>query len=235
MLEETPVPDLARVWADLGGTRVTRCRLRRSWATWGIVVAAVLTVALAVAGLAATKDGRSAERTGASSQLLEALATLPVAAEEARSGYARDLFPHWDDADDDGCNTRCEVLADQRRPDGLWLSAWDGYSTDDPDELQVDHVVALAEAWDSGAAGWSAARRDAFADDPANLLAVTASSNLRKGDKDAAEWFPSRAEANCLWASTVVRVKQRWDLSVDHAEAIAIGNLLRTCADGGDH
>ena len=77
----------------------------------------------------------------------------------------------------------------------------------------------------------ASAQRDEFADHLPNLLAVTATENLRKGDSDAAEWFPARAEANCLWASTVVRVKSRWSLSVDQAEHDALANLLQSCAD----
>jgi hypothetical protein len=171
------------------------------------------------------------DRTTASEALLAQVETLPVRAEAPRSGYERSLFKHWDDEDHDGCDTRCEVLTAQRRADGTWLSEWDGYVTTNPAELQIDHVVALAEAWDSGANTWSAAQRDQFADDPSNLLAVTAAENLRKGDKDAAEWFPSRAEADCLWASTTVRVKSQWSLSVDQAEHDALVNLLHTCPD----
>ncbi len=170
-------------------------------------------------------------RSSSSNELLDTLASLPVEAEPARTGYDRDLFPQWDDEDGDGCDSRCEVLTAQRGDDGEWLSEWDGYRTDDPSELHVDHVVALAEAWDSGAAKWTSGRRDEFADHLPNLLAVSAASNLSKSDKDAAEWFPARAEANCLWASTVVQVKAEWGLSVDEAEAGALGNLLRTCSD----
>lgn len=179
----------------------------------------------------AAVDSDAFERASATNDLLYVLASLTVEPEPARSGYNRDLFDHWDDDDGDRCDTRCEVLSAQRGPDGFWLSAWDGYSTNDPSELHVDHVVALAEAWDSGADEWSGIKRDEFADYMPNLLAVSAASNLSKSDKDAAEWFPSRAEANCLWASTVVRVKDHWDLSVDQAEADALGNLLRTCGD----
>ncbi len=171
------------------------------------------------------------DRAAAADQLLAVLATLTVEPEHARSGYDRDLFPHWDDDDHDGCDTRCEILSAQRLPDGSWLSAWDGYSTDDTAELHVDHVVALAEAWDSGADLWSPALRDELADYLPNLAAVSAASNTRKSDKDAGQWFPSRPEANCRWASTVVGVKQHWNLSVDQAEADALGNLLRTCED----
>ncbi len=176
-------------------------------------------------------DANTVDRSLATDTLLTTLASMAVRREEPRTGYSRDLFHHWDDDDHDGCDTRCEVLAAQRRPDGTWLSEWDGYSTTQTIELQVDHVVSLAEAWDSGANTWSAAQRDEFADYLPNLLAVTAAENLRKGDKDAAEWFPARADANCLWASTVVRVKSHWSLSVDQAEQDALGHLLRTCSD----
>jgi hypothetical protein len=159
----------------------------------------------------------------------ELLASLKVEPEHARTGYDRALFPHWDDVDHNRCDTRCDVLATQRRPDGTWLSQWDGYVTSIPGELDIDHVVALAEAWDSGAARWTAAQRDEFADFAPNLLAVTASENLRKSDRDASEWFPARSEANCLWSSTVVRVKAAWGLSVDQAEHDALANLVRTC------
>lgn len=93
------------------------------------------------------------------------VARLTVADEGPRSGYASTLFRHWTDVDGDGCDTRCEVLAAQRRtdlaglPTGGWLSIYDGYTTPDPSELEIDHVVALAEAWDSGASSWDAGQR----------------------------------------------------------------------------
>jgi hypothetical protein len=188
--------------------------------------------AVAVAGDDPSTTTSTERLVGAATpELLDALAALRLEPEGDRGGYDRALFPHWDDEDGDGCDTRCEVLGAQQRVDGTWLSEWDGYSTPDASELQVDHVVALAEAWDSGAATWPPDRRDAYADWVPNLLAVSAAMNLAKGDRDAAEWFPARAEANCLWASTVVRVKARWDLAVDTAERDALANLLRTCSD----
>ena len=181
--------------------------------------------------VAATGSEDAVVRTPRANALLGVLARLSVKPEQPRTGYDRGLFPHWDDDDGDGCDTRCEVLSSQRRSDGSWFSEWDGDTTSEPSDLHVDHVVALAEAWDSGAASWTARKRDVFADDTRNLLAVTAASNMRKSDKDAAGWFPSRADANCLWASSVVRVKSEWHLSVDAAERDALRNLLRTCAD----
>ncbi len=160
---------------------------------------------------------------------LARLDSLTVAPESHADSYDRALFPHWDDADHDGCDTRCEVLTAQRRPDGSWFSEWDGATETDPSLVHIDHVVALAEAWRSGAWAWTPQQRDDFADDHANLLAVSATSNIRKSDKDAAQWFPSRAAANCLWARTVVVVKQKWSLTVDPAEKTALTNLLASC------
>jgi hypothetical protein len=167
------------------------------------------------------------------------LAQLRVAPEGPRTGYNRNLFEHWVDEDGDGCNTRCEVLAAERHaslpglPGGGWISIYDGYSTDDPQELDIDHVVALAEAWDSGASSWDAARRRAFANDLGfadSLIAVTAASNRAKGDKDPAEWQPSNRDAWCVYATAWINVKLRWDLTADQAEVRALGNMLRGCS-----
>jgi hypothetical protein len=165
----------------------------------------------------------------AGSNALALLNTLAVAAEPTRVGYSRSLFPSWDDEDHDGCNTRCEVLAAERRPDGTWFSLWDGYVTPNSNELEIDHVVALAEAWDSGANRWSAEQRDRFADWTVNLTAVTSATNVSKSDRDAASWFPSRAASNCAFAEITVTTKSYWRLSVDPAEKSALTNLLRTC------
>lgn len=170
----------------------------------------------------------SVDRTSVAFEDLALLDSLEVEGEKT-SGYDRKLFPHWDDEDGDGCDTRCEVLTSQRQADGTWFSEWDGATESDTSLIHIDHVVALAEAWRSGAHDWTAKQRDDFADDRANLLAVTEASNVRKGDGDAGEWFPSRAEANCLWARTTVTVKAKWDLSVDASERSALENLLVSC------
>jgi hypothetical protein len=162
---------------------------------------------------------------------------LVVQPEGTDAGYRRALFEHWIDADGDGCDTRCEVLAAERRTDlpGLpsgWLSIYDGYSTDDPSELEVDHVVALAEAWRSGASTWDAARRRDFAndlDEPDALIAVTAASNRAKGDRDPAEWQPSSHAGWCQWALGWTRAKVKWGLTADAAEVRALRNILAGC------
>jgi hypothetical protein len=134
------------------------------------------------------------------------------------------------------------LIAESRRPvvlgtgcrvgSGEWLSIYDGYVTTDPTELEIDHVVALAEAWESGASGWDPARRRAFANDleePGALVAVTAAMNRSKGDRDPAEWQPPRRAAWCEFAGSWLRVKVKWDLSADPAEVRALRNMLQGC------
>jgi hypothetical protein len=105
------------------------------------------------------------------SRSASAIDQLVIAPEATGEGYDRDLFPHWTDDDSDGCDVRCETLQSERRtdlpglPGGGWLSTYDAYTTADETELEIDHVVALAEAWRSGASTWDAARRTAFAND----------------------------------------------------------------------
>lgn len=161
------------------------------------------------------------------SPMVVLLAGLRVEPEHPRTGYDRGLFGDWEGPS--SCNTRCQVLDDEQRDDGTWLSVWDGEVTSDPRDLHIDHIVAVAEAWDSGADGWDSATRGEFYDWRANLIAVTAASNLRKSDRDAAEWFPSRPEAVCLFAHRTIVTKAHWDLSVDSAEHGALVNMLDIC------
>lgn len=165
----------------------------------------------------------------------ELIAALPVAPESEAAPYSRTLFGgSWTDADGDGCDTRCEVLRITRLPDlpglpgGGWLSAFDGYTTDDPSELDIDHLVPLAEAWRSGASTWDGTRRLAFANDvehPGALVAVTAASNRSKSDRDPAGWQPSNTDAWCVYVTAWVTTKLRWELAADEAEARALSNM----------
>ena len=173
---------------------------------------------------------------------LQVLETLPVAAEDG-SGYSRSSFKHWIDEDRDGCDTRREVLiAESLRPvrvgsrcsisGGQWFSVYDGRTTTNASSFDIDHVVALKEAWDSGAKSWTAERRQAFANDvntAFSLIAVSASSNRSKGDRDPAEWMPPRREYWCQYALEWVGVKATGSLSVDPAEKAALGRVLVDC------
>ncbi len=175
--------------------------------------------------------------------LLNGLATES----EVRTGYDRDLFNHWIDADGNGCNTRAEVLIAESQTavtrtgtctitSGRWYSPYDQATWTNPSDVDIDHMVPLAEAWDSGARGWTAQTRTAFANDlglPDSLIAVTDSVNQSKSDQDPAEWMPSNAAYTCDYVTAWIRVKYRWDLSVDPAERSALTGQLNDngCGD----
>ena len=133
--------------------------------------------------------------------------------------YDRDLFAHWSDEDGDGCDTRQEVLIRDssttpvlhpervcRVVEGRWWSAYDDWWTTDPADLHIDHLVPLAEAWKSGARLWTDAEREAFANDTAGLVAVSAASNLAKGASDPTDWPPRQR-------GRVVHLRRRVDRS----------------------
>lgn len=172
--------------------------------------------------------------------MLELLAAINVENERG-AGYDRDLFPHWEDLDRDGCDTRQEVLIrDSLSPaqidpyrcrvvEGDWFSTYDGQSTSLPSDIDIDHVVALKEAWDSGAWDWSVSARTLFANDLTDrrtLIAVSDNSNQSKSDKDPSNWMPSRVDDWCRYLGDWVAVKVRWNLSMDQSEYGRIKNLL---------
>ena len=171
---------------------------------------------------------------------------LVIKAEHSREGYDRGLFRHWIDADGDGCDTRREVLIRDavetptvgercNLSDGRWVSLYDGtVFTGDGGGLDVDHMVPLAEAWESGAWAWSPERRRAFANDLEHrfaLLAVSASSNRSKGARDPAEWMPPDPSSHCLYATYWWDTKVAWALTFDQAEVDALEIALATCTD----
>lgn len=163
---------------------------------------------------------------------------LDVRREVKAGSYSRARFPHWVDANGDGCHTREAVLISESKvrairtsnctvTTGRWVSAYDGARWTNPADVDIDHLVALKEAWVSGAHGWSKRNRKGFANDlrfkPA-LQAVTDNVNQSKSDRDPAEWLPSRAR--CKYAINWVQVKHRWRLKVDRAEHAALQRLL---------
>ena len=192
--------------------------------------ACVIALSLGFANPAAADPRRDAIRV---------LNSLPVSVERP-DNYDRELFRHWADLDGDGCNTREQVLIDERVAGevvgcevvgGRWRSAYDGDVTTNPSAFDIDHYVPLKEAWDSGAWRWNAATRERFANDlgfAGALIAVSASSNRSKSDRDPAEWLPERGV--CKYVKTWVAVKFRWRLAVDTTEKSALTQILRGCS-----
>jgi hypothetical protein len=206
---------------------------------------AALTVSLfAGSGLAVVTDVAApapAEAAVVKKRLVKMARDLKVA-REVRRGYDRAKFSHWIDADGDRCNARYEVLIQEARvkptvgsncslSGGRWFSYYDAQRTADPSSFDVDHMVPLAEAWDSGARRWNANTRKRFANDlhdKRSLVAVTASSNRSKSDRDPAEWLPRKA-ARCRYVREYVAVKTRWRLTVDRPEKRALLRVSRDC------
>ncbi|MFG3369636.1 HNH endonuclease family protein [Streptomyces sp. NPDC048156] len=171
-----------------------------------------------------------------------ALKALPIAAED-RTGYQRTSFKHWIDADKDSCNTRAEVLKAEafmtpeqgpkcKLTGGRWYSEYDDQYIDGASGLDVDHRVPLAEAWDSGASNWTAAERQAYANDLGDeraLIAVSAKSNRSKADQDPATWMPPAESDHCDYVRDWIVVKVRWQLAIDPAEQTALSEDLTHC------
>jgi len=160
---------------------------------------------------------------------------------EYKSGYRRSLFVHWSDLDGNGCDTREEVLKRDSisKPQvdpyrcyvvaGDWYSKYDGKTLSDRSDVDIDHVVALKEAWDSGAWAWSMSQRQAFANDLTDrrtLIAVGDRVNVSKSDKDPSNWMPPLKSYWCTYLGDWISVKARWGLSMDQSEFGRIKNLL---------
>ncbi|MFD1828318.1 MULTISPECIES: HNH endonuclease family protein [Streptomyces] len=168
------------------------------------------------------------------------LGALAVRAEGSSDGYSRDKFPHWS-GQGGTCNTREVVLKRDgsnvvqdgscAATSGSWYSPYDGATWYAASDVDIDHVVPLAEAWRSGASSWTTARREALANDLsiAQLIAVTDNVNQAKGDKDPAEWMPPRSAYHCTYARMWVWVKHQYGLSVDSAEKSRLGSVLSGC------
>ncbi|MCR3738375.1 Protein of unknown function (DUF1524) [Actinomadura glauciflava] len=168
------------------------------------------------------------------------LAELTVAPEGPMDGYSRAKFPHWITISGE-CNTRETVLqrdGEEVEVDpkcaataGRWYSPYDGATWTLASDLDIDHMVPLAQAWRSGADAWTTAQRRKFANDleSSQLWAVTDNVNQAKGDKDPAQWKPPLASFHCTYARSWTDVKHRYRLSVDQAEKTALQDMLATC------
>ena len=214
--------------------------MTRSWPHRRTLLAAaaagVLAAALVAAPAAATPPGIPSKATAQSQ-----LNALTVAAEGSTSGYSRDLFPHWITISG-ACNTRETVLrrdgtgvvvdSSCAATSGSWYSPYDGATWSNAADVDIDHVVPLAEAWRSGANTWTTSRRQSFANDLSRpqLIAVTDNVNQAKGDQDPARWQPPRTAYRCTYAKMWITVKYQWGLRLQAAEKSALQTMLNTCS-----
>jgi hypothetical protein len=165
-----------------------------------------------------------------------------VVKEESRSGYVRSKFKHWVSTGNN-CDARKSVIISEaiKKPTvdksckitgGEWYSPYDDVKVADASKLDVDHMVPLAEAWDSGASSWDALRREKYANDqtdPIHLIAVTAASNRSKSDQDPAEWLPTNKSYICQYITNWIAIKVRWNLNLDQKEKDALILTLKQC------
>ncbi|MEW2252288.1 HNH endonuclease family protein [Streptomyces sp. NPDC058733] len=205
-----------------------------------VSILATLTGLIASAALFSAPTASAALPTPVSAATARSYLSQLTVATEDRTGYSRDLFPHWITISGT-CNTRETVLkrdgtnvvtdSSCAAVSGSWYSPYDGATWTAASDLDIDHLVPLAEAWDSGASKWTTAQRQAFANDLTRpqLIAVTDNVNQAKGDQDPATWMPSRTAYRCTYVRAWVQVKYYYDLSVDTAEKNALTNYLASC------
>ncbi|WP_250556292.1 HNH endonuclease family protein [Pseudonocardia lacus] len=178
-----------------------------------------------------------------------ALAALPVKGRAPKTGYDRDEFgSRWADIDRNGCDQRNDVLArdmvDETFKEGthdcvvLTGRLADPYTgteiaftrgQDTSDDVQIDHVVALSDAWQKGAQQLDPDTRKSLGNDPLNLMATDGPTNQSKGDGDAATWLPPNRQFRCAYVARQVAVKAKYSLWVTAAERDAIAGVLGTC------
>jgi hypothetical protein len=203
----------------------------------------------ATATSSGTTDASSENAAVRPGSALAALATLAVKGRAPKTGYDRDQFGQaWADVDRNGCDTRNDIL--RRDLTSFVLKAGthgclvlsgtlhDPYTRatiafvrgqQTSTAVQIDHVVALSDAWQKGAQRWDSATRQRFANDPLNLLAVDGPSNARKGDGDAATWLPPAKAYRCRYVARQVAVKTAYGVWVTRAEKAAITRILASC------
>ena len=176
---------------------------------------------------------------------LTALNSLEVKGRAAKTGYARSQFPHWSDPDRNGCDARNDTLkrdltqisfkSGTRDCKVLTGQLLDPFSdkiisfSSAKSMIDIDHVVALSNAWQTGAAYFDKTKRAAIANDPLNLIAVDAKLNRQKGDGDAATWLPPLKSYRCDYVARQIAVKAKYGLWVTQPEKGAIIKLLEKC------
>ncbi|MCH0564319.1 MULTISPECIES: HNH endonuclease family protein [unclassified Streptomyces] len=212
----------------------------------GTAVAAVLILA-AVGCKQQTTGSAGSGSTAGGGAALTAADSLTVKGRAPKTGYDRSRFgTPWADTDSNGCDTRDDILKrdlkDVRFTGGDCKVSY-GVLEQDPysgkeityrrgrSQVDIDHVVALSDAWQKGAKYWDAAKRIALANDPLNLLAVDASANRGKGDGDTATWLPPNKAYRCTYVAAQVAVKKKYELWVTAAEQAAMKKVLSGCPD----
>ena len=177
----------------------------------------------------------------------QALQDLEVSEPGSMSDYSRESFDHWSRANDfgwdapqDSCDAReaalirdgenVEVGSGCKVASGSWYDPYTDQTFTDPSDIDTDHVVALANAWRSGASSWDDAERERYANDPDVLLSVEDNANQSKGDKGPEAWKPPNEAVWCDYAERWIGIKAKYDLSINAEEKTALEDMLGNCA-----
>ncbi|SNT40053.1 Protein of unknown function [Streptosporangium subroseum] len=216
---------------------------------------AVATIAFALAGCGLTEGGLSEQPPGngaggkSAAAALRELNALPVKGRAPMTGYDRAEFgPAWSDVDRNGCDTRNDVLKRDLTDEtfkkgdedctvlsGVLHDPYSGKTIEfkrgqsSSMAVQIDHVIALADAWQKGAQQWPESKRKELANDPLNLLAVDGPLNSQKGAGDAATWLPPRRAYWCTYVERQIEVKAKYELWVTSGERDAMQKVLKAC------
>ncbi|MDT8910206.1 HNH endonuclease family protein [Amycolatopsis sp. PS_44_ISF1] len=168
------------------------------------------------------------------------LSELKIGERGSMTGYSREKFPHWDNQGHN-CNTRELVLkrdgkdvkagTDCNPTAGRWFSVYDGETWTKPDDVDIDHMVPLGQAWVSGARDWPQDKREQFANDLTRpqLFAVTDNLNQQKSDKAPDQWKPPLVSFWCTYATDWITVKHYYGLTVTTGEKTALTDMLGRC------
>ncbi|MDQ0770316.1 hypothetical protein QF031_003065 [Pseudarthrobacter defluvii] len=222
--------------------------LPASGTRWTAAVVLSALFAIFGANLPAVAAGSTTTAEQGTVQAADLLETLPVKGRAPKTGYERSLFgPTWADVDQNGCDTRNDIL-NRDLTDITYVNSVpctvktgvlaDPYTgtvidfvrgTTTSSAVQIDHVVALSDAWQKGAQQLTTEQRTAFANDPLNLQATDGPTNQQKGDGDAATWLPPAKGFRCEYVARQVAVKARYSLWVTQAEHDAIAGILAGC------
>ncbi|MBL6278763.1 HNH endonuclease [Micromonospora fiedleri] len=202
-------------------------------------LALVAALTLGAAGCVPLDEVPDASSSSGGGTVNQMLSELTVAEANPMRGYSRKRFPHWRKTGQN-CDVRDTVLERDGKGiqrsgcnvvGGQWESVYDGRSFTDPLQVDIDHMVPLANAWRSGADEWDDTKRGDFANDldRPQLFAVSASSNRAKGDQDPSQWKPPSQSYWCQYAHDWVAVKHHWQLTVTSAEKAALTDMLEGC------
>jgi len=218
---------------------------------------ALVMLVLALTGCGLVELGSPEEDAGGSgtsqvsgpNEVSEALADLEVSDPGSMSGYSRESFKHWSRANDFGwdapessCDAReaalirdgedVEVGSGCKVTSGEWYDPYTDQTFTDPSDIDTDHVVALANAWRSGASSWTDEERERYANDPEVLLSVEDNANQSKGDKGPEAWKPPNEAVWCDYAERWITIKAKYDMSINPEEKETLTQMLDSCAGG---